>query len=112
MLMSESKHTPGPWKLAPMAHGHSVHIEGGKDTETIASAWATKNEQAIANAEFIVRACNAHDDMLAALIALTSNPRPSTLSRADDDEWAERYKRYEDAFNAARAAIAKAKGEA
>ena len=61
--MSDAKHTPTPW--------FHCGAEIGMATETsgygVATATDTNFAQAEANAEFIVRAVNAHDAMLEAL---------------------------------------------
>ena len=65
-------HTPGPWTAAglnqtrlpplPLAIGA---LEGGQN-KAICSIFGFTDEDK-ANAEFIVRACNSYDDLLAAL---------------------------------------------
>jgi hypothetical protein len=74
-----SKHTPGPWRA--FANGGDdtdprkliICAKGGFDNDwhMIAQAdYGFPNDgDPEANAAFIVRACNAHDDMLAALKA-------------------------------------------
>ena len=66
-------HTKGPWHFVNVGenrvsyimdkHGQSIaepsRIEDGKNT-------AAKYREYLANAEFIVRACNSHDDLLEA----------------------------------------------
>lgn len=56
-----SKHTPLPWQ----ADGEVVYTTVGED-ETVADCWEASD------AEFIVRACNAHDDLLEACKAARS----------------------------------------
>ena len=64
------KHTPTPWKLDPHLFGQ---IESQDETKLIARAGrvepVTDLDQCerAANAEFIVRACNSHDQLVAAL---------------------------------------------
>ena len=71
--MTESKHTPGPWKVIG-----GTCIFAGADDETrllahteeadefeVVGFWETR-----ANAAFIVRACNVHDELLEALQAI------------------------------------------
>jgi len=58
-----TKHTPGPWIVRTSG-------EVGTADEMLASVYpieATRTEERRANAAFIVRACNSHDDLLAAL---------------------------------------------
>lgn len=58
--MPETKHTPGPWK-AMSRLGRGAYIEGADGTRVCdkVNIWA--------DAETIVRAVNAHADLLAAL---------------------------------------------
>lgn len=69
--MTTPKHTPGPWKHPRTPQDYGIV---GPEDERIATTYhqpvhagriLTVAEQD-ANAEFIVRACNAHDDLLAA----------------------------------------------
>ena len=77
--MSEAKHSPTPWQV-----GKSVHNDGAIsvmnhetriariDIQILAKKadlWRTPCAERDANAAFIVRAVNAHADMLAALHA-------------------------------------------
>jgi hypothetical protein len=70
-VSNRTTHTPGPWKVDPStafnealisARGVEIgllYCSDGADDET--------ELPGIANAEFIVRACNAHDELVAAL---------------------------------------------
>lgn len=61
-----SKHTPVPWRVSG---GFNMKVRAGESTEIADCAGddAPKTaSECAANAAFIVRACNAHDDMLAA----------------------------------------------
>lgn len=66
-------HTPTPWKLYPHLFGQ---IESQDETKLITRAGrvdpVTDLDQCerAANAEFIVRACNSHDQLVAALKAV------------------------------------------
>ena len=58
-------HTPGPWKVRVNSGrygptGSMGQIHNGDASKPIGNV-------VLADAEFIVRACNAHDDLLAAL---------------------------------------------
>ena len=54
-------HTPTPYKIGYHAHdGIRIEVNGC----SIANVWGKNNE---ANAEFIVRACNSHDELVGAL---------------------------------------------
>ena len=94
--MAEAKHTPGPW----LADGASVYEERD-DFSVICNFWSSSLPEWEANARLIAAA----PDLLEALEQLVieyddvelANAEPSSLTAA---------------FNAARAAIAKAKGEA
>lgn len=69
--MSQSKHTPTPWSIAP----GSRPIKGfqpqdyqiGNVNHSSCVAWVFHSENSTEDAKFIVRACNAHDDLVAAL---------------------------------------------
>ncbi len=79
--MSDAKHTPTPWiAVQSAAHGIHCNIAGtggriGGTTEAgliahvkcIPAAWG----DAQANADFILRACNSHDALVAALEKMT-----------------------------------------
>ena len=80
-----SKHTPVPWSLGKIRNDGDPMLKcfvavihhGPKENQGNAVAWAfnghmTGRDAAEKNAEFIVRACNAHDQMLEALKAQAS----------------------------------------
>jgi hypothetical protein len=99
--MAESRHTPGPWRVNS-GHGE-LWIESVKHGRVICAFEKHRTgqytEQDGANAEFIVRACNAHDELLAACEALISQyDAPGGPALTEQVE-------------AVRAAIAKARGE-
>jgi len=59
------KHTPGPWSV-----GTGLRTSAGKGIGFIAEIKTLPNrdyQQMEANADFIVRACNSHDELLEAL---------------------------------------------
>jgi len=58
--MTKSKHTPTPWNQ------NGRHIDADKGNYLIASV-RTIDDTDMANAAFIVKACNAHDMLLNAL---------------------------------------------
>lgn len=78
--MSESKvdakHSPLPWGWYGPTRGegltftHEAHVGPGEGNEgcggPIAAVSGDDKGQAVANAQFIARACNAHADLLAA----------------------------------------------
>ncbi len=61
--MSETAHTPGPWIAVPYLSPKGKALIKSLDGKTITSGPMLTDD----DAAFIVRACNAHDDMLAAL---------------------------------------------
>ena len=56
-------HTKGPWDSQEVFRGYSIGAEG---VPTIALVHDQMDGSGAANATFIVTACNAHDDLLAA----------------------------------------------
>lgn len=91
-------HTPGPWHL------NERHAEiHGPDEDSLADCVGGNSfsfEQNRINAAFIVRACNAHDDLLAALHDIEAYAR-TKLTQRDSDK-------FKVIRDKARAAIAKA----
>lgn len=74
--MSETKHTPGPW-VTDERHNYPCDIYANSENgeELIAIACDLDDGGAMtdeANARFIVRACNSHEELLAALKRLTA----------------------------------------
>ncbi len=65
--MSDTQHTPTPWEADELR----IWSAAGSDPIYIASLkFAADNDcpvQAEVNGEFIVRACNSHDELVAAL---------------------------------------------
>jgi hypothetical protein len=106
--MSEPKHTPLPW----YADGPEVlGIDGNGDFGYhVATAWNSPGgpepDEAHANAELIVRAVNAHADLLAALESLLGEYE-SLWSEATDDQHGEPNA---PAYEQAKAAVTKARG--
>ena len=116
--MADTQHTPGPWTIAGVSvNPHEGHVIESDSADGRTIAWTCNSldnngeeyisQEDIANAEFIVRACNSYDDLLSALMQLMeweggepgSYNNPDTQDRADEV--------WQDAFEA----IAKAKGE-
>lgn len=112
-------HTPGPWRVERQRRRHwailceSSLLDDERHTEIIAEindpvGYMTAEENS-ANADFIVRAVNAHDDLLAAakrLVLLMDEVDPNS----DLGDEADRvFPHYE--FNELRAAISKAEGQ-
>jgi len=95
-----SKHIPTPWviKAHNTIYKPAIYSED-RLVSTIRGGFTTEAEE-YANAEFIVRACNAHDELVAALEGILYNfLRETDVSDCKLE-----------IFNA-KAALAKAKGE-
>jgi len=106
-------HTPTPWAAVPGEESviYSPQAGGRAVARTLANPDPTWPAEA--NAAFIVRACNAHDEMLAALKELieanaAAVPKPGETGLERNDRW---HARRNAAFAAARAAIAKAEAQ-
>ena len=116
-MTTQPKHTPTPWRY------HNV--KSGRYSEChyiVADAYSTPtvidgrdqiatcdglSDETVANAAFIVTACNAHADLLAALNGMLDMVR---FADQDDDGFACGISLEQSQMNAARAAIAKAEG--
>ncbi len=112
--MSEAKHTPGPWKaeqvdvLGNDPTRWAVLSDGGWVVASIENGIPGESlETEAANAAYIVRACNAHEDLLAALEAMVDCQDEAGLLEHDLDGHEESIC----ALCMARAAIAKARGQ-
>ena len=66
----QATHTPTPWHTVAESKYHKLctTIRCGED-KGVADVYGT-DEEAVANAAFIVRACNGHEELLAALNGL------------------------------------------
>ena len=98
-----SKHTPTPWEKCEAGDysdydGDSIILLGDDISCRVAAVFGA-DEKAEANAEFIVRAVNAHDALVTALKLLVRN--------GQKQGWTDKY---QDDMNAALAAISKAEG--
>lgn len=94
-----SEHTPGPWEVGGPYPSVSVIVCidagcGWPNPEPSAyeaicildqRTEGVPSEQAVANAEFIVRACNAHEDLVAALKAAKHLPTLSVFANEQSD---------------------------
>lgn len=97
-------HSPLPWRIYP-GHLDSIYsqdgevliVERGSDFNCLEGESTPDNDEARANAAFIVRACNAHYQMLEAL-----KTAQAALDFAD----------FPETLKAVRAAIAAAEAEA
>lgn len=107
LKMPESpKHTPTPWEVTePMEDYHEFDTPFGYrrengDWSTVGWARCASRESTQANAEFIVRSVNAHDDLLAACRAFVN------WYNVDSTEF-----NSDTVYEMARAAIAKAEAQ-
>ena len=82
------KHTPGPWEICK--HGtpeafpqYGVYAEGNQNDHVIVKG--DNQENAEANAAFIVRACNSHYEMLEALKQYIRYMDANGMPVGDDD---------------------------
>lgn len=111
-----NKHTPLPWNWGRCT-GKYNHLlgpacfingpEGKDDYDLPARICDTHGDNREANAEFIVRACNCHEELLLAIIRLTekverANSIQHSGGRIHAEDWAELYQ----LANESRAAIA------
>lgn len=105
-----AEHTPVPWDIFNGGRSTLLHIDTAAENPigggvAICSVPATKDGIGGANADFIVRAVNAHDDLVAALKACVDifEIQPGRMMPV-----VVRRQRREDALVRARAALAKA----
>jgi hypothetical protein len=101
----EAKHTPGPWKY----EADDNVIIGG---DGLIMTWQTRSidvgvAERDANAEFIVRACNSHDDLMAALEDMMAWARAVSDEYIDGGDLREDYRQ---ALSDARDALAAGRG--
>jgi len=97
--VSETKHTPGPWTLAPCSHGGLILRRGPSDL---------KNRHPQSSLQIVPEA-DAHliaaaPELYAALEDLLAETRAAGLGQARDFNWPE-------VTQAARSALARARGE-
>lgn len=100
----EAKHTATPWKLEYI--GKTVRVvtdEPGADYGDDVAV-LPNTEQCVVDAEFIVRACNAHDDLVKALKSLLGYADAMHRAQAHEEGREIDYETFPDA----RAALAKA----
>ena len=101
-----SKHTPGPWHVGEVeeidpedSQENGINIMSAEGYYIAGVIGGFSDGVQEANAAFIVRACNAHDELVAALRAYVENDDIGARLRSQR-------------FLNARAALAKARGEA
>ena len=100
METETAKHTPGPWEIRD--NQEIIVREGGGTVRLIAQCHAGHSPERSANAAYIVRACNSHEELLQALKVLLDHteeqyPHFESIRGINDKE-------------KARAAIANAEG--
>lgn len=118
--MTQSNHTPTPWKIYD-ADSDNIHIgdiasppKAGWQYNTVCNMYETTNDydkintellnNAKANAKFIVKACNAHEELLEAL--------KWALKLVPISGWKPEYeKQFTKEYNAVIALIHKAEGK-
>ena len=69
----KAQHTPTPWNL------NGRHIDAEKGNKLIVSLRSEHDAENLANAAFIVRACNSHD----ALVEALENAKAEIISEID-----------------------------
>lgn len=83
----DTKHTPTPWEVLPSSDPNQLIVMGGGTSDPalpyggrfVCLVPARKQ----ANAEFIARACNCHDEMREALSGLVEHVSESDLATVD-----------------------------
>lgn len=100
-----TQHTPTPW-----SGGHYSSVVGclivGQGGRLICDTAIQPKELAEANAVFIVRACNAHEELLSALKVVAKD-----CCMALDGTWDKSDEGFRDTLELVEAAIAKAEGK-
>ena len=102
-IVANWKHTPGPWKR----EGYLIIVDRKTRRRCAAIASICTTATMIekdweANAEFIVRACNSHDDLLEACKA---------LSEYVSGQWLEEWENRPNCLRIAEQAISQAEGK-
>ncbi len=102
-MEGKMKHTPGPWDYGR----NSLQVYAKESGEHIADVRAPHSsmELAIANAQFIVRACNCHEELVDALSNLVNRIYHNAQAFHELPQVMQN-----DLINQAKQAIAKAKG--
>lgn len=94
--MHMTAYTPTPWRVFATTDGRKLVGIGAQDGGGILDAgfgvWAWNDAEGIANAELVVRAVNAHDEMLAALrnVQKLISEAAMTGFNWKDGDWADR----------------------
>ena len=103
-----SAHTPGPWIALPFGDcAYEILAPAGTVIAELDGA-PEESERIALDAARIVRAVNAHDELLAALLALAD--RVAVVIESDADDGKPEDAELRTAWDAAGVAIAKAEG--
>ena len=81
--MSNTKHTPTPW----VALGRDIEDSNGEHLATTYHMAGGEIGISSSNADFIVRACNNHDQMVAALKAILPFAEQHNDEGPTDESW-------------------------
>jgi hypothetical protein len=113
--MSKAKHTPGPWHIGgtfnPDSPNATQNVWGPRARPEDQSGELVASKCKPANAEFIVRACNSFDDLLAACQAVEAYLENLSSGDLPGDQLREARELYHRPLrNKLQAAIAKATG--
>lgn len=82
-MTNTTARTPGPWRLDPK---RSLRVVAGDDHTVCATGNSDHlRDQWEANAAFIVRAANSHDELVAALADAQKRLRGAGMLGGDDD---------------------------
>lgn len=97
-----TNHTPTPWEIREHNYGNVRGAHGlfmvGNNAPIADGIYGRNISEADANADFIVKACNAHDDLVAVLEKITDEM--TRLNTVMKETWEE-----------AQSLLAKARGE-
>lgn len=104
-----AQHTPVPWHVGPH-YKYDIESREGR----ICECNGMGSSRAVANAAFIVRACNSHDDLLKACVDVLAQFAAGYFVRNTDSDgcsdWAIKAMEPPRALAAMKAAVAKAEG--
>jgi hypothetical protein len=113
--MADTQHTPGPFTIEHQediseGNGYAWAIRGWQSEDAFQKPYVQNPAYANskANAEFVIRACNSHDALLAALTQLMEWEGDEAGFYPEDDTQQRANEVWQDAFDA----VAKARGVA
>lgn len=98
-----SAHSPLPWEVPDGGIRPAIFAEDGSHVASMSDT----GDEAEANAALIVRAVNAHDELVAALRDLTNAYPESDDDNSEANLWARYGSEFASAVSKARAALAK-----